>query len=150
MEKQQGGDSTTTPGALVLKTNQHDVILGRGKNASRRPGNVTFRAMAAQVVEAYHASMADQKNALAEDIFTKIQQRGGRFLQPVTASNAKGQLVAAWEVVDSATALAKVKQAIRDTATMARRRAVRAPAPPAEGLADVAAATLGGRTEQRT
>lgn len=152
--KKTGSSSPVPPGTLVLETNDDDVILGRGKNANNRPGNIRLRHKTTLVAAAYRDSeTTDEKNDMAAKIITEVQSSGGRFLRSVTASNAKGELVAAWEVVPYDTALAKVKQAIRDVGA-AEKRKVAAAAPPAPAAAaslerQQLAAVLRGSTERK-
>lgn len=102
-------------GALVTETNNFDVLMGRGKNASNRPGNIKFRALAAALSADYNAcEYGEERNRLALKIVSDIQAEGGRFLRGVTASNSKGIIFGAWEVVCNDVAVAKVKQVFRD------------------------------------
>lgn len=110
------------PGDLVEGSpNDHDVILGRGKNANQRPGNIRFRQLTAARASLYKSRRGSEKNELAREVVEQIRAEGGRFLRAVTAGNSKGELVGAWEIVSDDVSLAKAKQAIRDAATERRR-----------------------------
>lgn len=131
MRKSAGTEASLS--SLVYTTNEHDVFLGRGKNALFRAGNVRFRHIVAEAAVEYHKKpagcnetakpLSKTKTAVANEIIETIHKRGGRFLEPVTVTNTSGEVVAAWRVVDEATALGKTKQAIRDASAKRRRKA---------------------------
>lgn len=110
-------------GQLVLETHEFDVFLGRGKQANSRPGNTYFRKLAAEYsLEYIGASSSDTKNMIAKRIALRVDDKGGRFLRPVTAANSKGESVRAWEIISEDMRLTKVKQAMRDAASTIKRK----------------------------
>ena len=119
-------NQTPKHGKLVLELNEFDVFFGRGKSAFFRPGNVGFRKLAKEKAEIYQSSVSssDTKTMkkLAEEIIAEINARGGRFVRPVTATNASGEMQAAWEIVGEDLALVKTKQAIRDSRSSRTRK----------------------------
>lgn len=120
----------TAPGMLVVDTNENDIVLGRGKNANNRAGNVRFRKLVQAESSRYHAcESAEEKTAVAESVISQVQARGGRFLAAVTAGDSRGKLIAAWEVSTAERALAKTKQALRDSLPRAKRKRISS-APP--------------------
>lgn len=111
-------------GQLVVELNEHDVFLGRGKNAFFRPGNIKFRKLAAEC-KTHSAGRPETKTALAMELMENIMANGGRFLRPVTAADNNGEIVGAWEVVGHDVALMKTKQAIRDASSSRSRKSKR-------------------------
>lgn len=118
------GPVSEKPGTIVIETNRFDVVLGRGKNANNRPGNLSFRRLVLNLVEQYQeCASGEEKNEIARQIISEVQSHGGRFVRSVTAANANGQQIGAWEVVGNEVALAKVKQAMRDILGAAKKKA---------------------------
>lgn len=108
---------------IVVETNEYDVFLGRGKNSFYRTGNVNFRKLSLEMARHHEETRGrETKVQLAKEVVAKIKSLGGRFLRPVTASNASGdELRGAFEIVSEEVALTKTKQAIRDAGTARRR-----------------------------
>lgn len=106
---------------LVASTNENDVVLGRGKRTWLWVGNVNFRKLVATKASSYLTCHSLERNRLAREIMESIHATGGRFLRPILASNKKGEVLGAWEIVSEETAIAKVKQALRDTSDESRK-----------------------------
>ena len=125
--------TVNTPGKLVVETKECDIILGRGKNANNRPGNIQFRNLIAELSPKYEASATEERTLLVQQLILQIRESGARFLQSITAADSKGQMVAAYEIVSEAKALAKVKQALRDVAPTRKKKSERKVKAEAEG-----------------
>ena len=104
---------------IVTDTNEFDVVLGRGKRANRRAGNIQFRQLTIARSQQYEQCATwEAKTALSQQIVSEVESRGGRFLRAVTVTNPNtGDVRSAFEVVPKEIALAKAKQALRDTTT---------------------------------
>jgi hypothetical protein len=111
---------------VATKIHPHDVLLGKGSFSYRNPGNVIFREIIRnRRIEYTDTSRRRDKAIIAKQIVASVQSNGGNFLQQnndyalsevdndcQNTSNRIKNLI--WIVVDDATALAKVKQALRD------------------------------------
>lgn len=100
--------SETSPRASNVPTitpNANDVIF-TGCKVVNRPGNQLFEALIKDYSEVYNYSPA--KRRIVDDIISKIQDQGGRFLKPTTSSSPL------WEEVPLHELRKKVMQAFRN------------------------------------
>lgn len=107
---------------LVLTTNAHDVLLGRGNQVNGRPGNTQFRELAqGRALEYSNCDSKLEKDAIARQLVKEIHSKGGRFLRTVVAENREGEQIPAYQIVDMETTLTKAKQTLRDNAAAIKR-----------------------------
>lgn len=105
---------------VVTELNDNDVLLGRG--AVSHKGNVRFRQIVAGRRDEYMSiSKRQQKDCIARQVISAVAQQGGRFLKRIESIEVVGHVVpvrrVAWTVVDEATVVLKVKQALRERET---------------------------------
>mgnify|MGYP000129677099 CR=1 FL=1 len=86
---------------------ENDVLCARGKAARNHVGNVRFRAIVADNLEAYQSAVTKiDKSMVVSSIVNQVRERG-EFLK----ENENGP---GWHVVDDAVAREKVGQSLRD------------------------------------
>ncbi|KAL7537365.1 hypothetical protein ACHAXR_007778, partial [Thalassiosira sp. AJA248-18] len=92
---------------------QNDILLGRVGSLDRHPGNVNFRAIVSQYVDAYMNSTKSQKSIIARSIVDKMRNElnpPGRFLAQLNEDGL-------WHEVDDRRALRKTTHTLRAAAT---------------------------------
>lgn len=111
----------SAPPQYVTDLNDHDVIMGRGQPILNYPGNLIFRQLIAANKKAYTATGQHAiKDEVARSVLQQIAAAKGRFLRKIEDEAEKDQLGIpdsvqhAWVIVDEATRLQKVKQALRE------------------------------------
>lgn len=100
----------------VAKIQSDDVLLGRGAFAVNFLGNLRFRDLVQQRKEDnIHATPRARKEKIALDILKVIQDKKGRFLQPIESEveSAAVDKDSTWIIAEEAVALEKIKQALR-------------------------------------
>jgi hypothetical protein len=107
---------------LVTSTTQ-DVLLGRGAMTNHHPGNVQFRAVAAQLRPDYVATTSKLvKRRISQQLVTIMKRKGARFLKKYTNDGTTNNY---FEVEDDI-AINKSSQAIREDPEVSRvRRQIR-------------------------
>lgn len=99
------------PSGRVRSSNEiigeHDVLLGRTKEAHSNPGNHEFRRLVhCYRLDYQHARFRKEKNAITYQIIDKVTQLGGRFLKYCAASGT-------YEPISDADCYEKVSHALR-------------------------------------
>jgi hypothetical protein len=95
----------------IVNPHPNDVISGRGKSVNRHPGNEHFRSLVKSYKEEYVAVPKSQKKLYSKIIYDEIRSMNppGRFLKQDPATKL-------WSDVGHKTALAKIRQALREGA----------------------------------
>lgn len=102
-----------------------DVLFGRGNGSNLHPGNIRFRQLILENVDAYmRAHNREDKDIVALQLIARFEETNGRFLRSTTRPDSTGQggVVSAWEIVPNKKVVAKVKQALRDAITSFRSK----------------------------
>lgn len=109
----------------VTELRPHDVIMGRGLQASEYQGNRRLRQMVQSRRQAYvDANSREGKQRIAQEIIAAIRVQGGRFLRKHVAF-MDGQTKSAWQTIDDPEEMiSKVKQLLRDMAPEVKERRV--------------------------
>jgi hypothetical protein len=89
-----------------IEPGENDVILGRGGDNWKWPGNQKLQRMALEKIGEYMNARKKGKGQLAEKLVEQVHQQGGRFLRQNTAGGP-------WEEVDFETARAKARDCIK-------------------------------------
>jgi hypothetical protein len=89
----------------VIVPGPTDVLMGRDWAAQLHPGNIRFRNIIAELLEAYENARKREKTRIAQGVVRDIKASGCHFLK---------LNVAGYVVVDDSTARAKVSSAFRD------------------------------------
>mmetsp|Transcript_23282 Transcript_23282/g.49152 ORF Transcript_23282/g.49152 Transcript_23282/m.49152 type:complete len:430 (-) Transcript_23282:292-1581(-) len=93
-----------------------DVLLGRGVGIYRHPGNERFRLIVSEYADAYMISTKNQKMTIMQSVLNRINKEfNARFLRKCIGSIL-------WVEVDKERALEKTAQALRDAATLLKKK----------------------------
>ena len=109
-------DSTERHGPIITCLNDNDVLLGRGKGASKFIGNTRFRDLVNTRKEEYSALTANiDKAVIAYEVYYEVQSRGGRFLKLIRAPQPGKSIVkhGVWNEANEEAAIEKCKQSLR-------------------------------------
>eukprot|EP00804_Cyclotella_cryptica_P001550 CCRYP_003755-RA/>CCRYP_003755-RA protein AED:0.36 eAED:0.36 QI:24/1/1/1/1/0.66/3/0/156 len=96
---------------FITAPHAHDVLSGRGNLVNRHRGNVNFRSLVKKYKEEYVACPKSHKSMYSKLIYDEIRSLdpAGRFLKQ--DPNTK-----LWSDIGKKTALAKIRQALREGA----------------------------------
>lgn len=110
---------------IVTELRPHDVMMGRGLQASEYEGNKRLRRMVQSRREAYvQAKSREGKQKIAQEIIAAIRVQGGRFLRRHVAF-LDGQARSVWQSIEEPEEMiGKVKQLLRDMAPEVKQRRV--------------------------
>jgi hypothetical protein len=106
--------------SFIVELNSNDVLFGRGAPSIGNEGNVRFRRLVqARKLEYINTGKRQIKDMIARQIIETIAERDGRFVRKIESLVEAEEMgvpsgVGAWVLVDDATVLQKVKQALRD------------------------------------
>jgi hypothetical protein len=110
---------------IVTELNPHDVLFGRTADTVNYQGNMRYREMVRRRKADYMGTGRHRvKDEIARQIIAIIETSGGRFLRRAeeasdeTSTEEKEERATHWIVVSEAEALQKVKQALREQATL--------------------------------
>jgi hypothetical protein len=97
---------------------QNDILLGRGGNNNKHPGNKQLRLKAMNHVQEYMVCSKTDKTHVVNELVTWVRnlKPPGRFLQ----KNADDDDTDKWYEIDDKTARLKVAQVYRDTVARVR------------------------------
>ena len=98
--------ATTASGQPRIEPGENDVILGRGGDNWKWPGNQKLQRMALEKIGEYMNARKKGKGQLAEQLVEQVHEQGGRFLRQITPGGT-------WEIVDFETARAKARDCIK-------------------------------------
>ncbi len=103
---------------IVDELVETDILMGRGKRANARKGNVMLR-QAAEAKAMQYASLTTKrdKRKFARDFIADIEATGARFLEAVSVSH-EDSYKTAYQPVDRTVVEVKVKQLLRDRAAI--------------------------------
>jgi hypothetical protein len=105
----------------VVQPLEADVLLGRGKRAISRSGNVRFRnIIKAWTVEYGNSIDPHIRDSIANRVMATVREEGGRFLQQQQRADHDITQPSTWVVIPEASVRTKVKQALRDASKMPR------------------------------
>jgi hypothetical protein len=110
---------------IVTELNPHDVLFGRTADTVNYQGNMRYREMVRMRKVDYMGTGRHRvKDEIARQVIAIIETSGGRFLRRAKeasdeiSTEEKEERATHWIVVSEAEALQKVKQALREQATL--------------------------------
>jgi hypothetical protein len=111
---------------LVHELGVNDILLGRGTGPNKNQGNIRFRRLLEEIVEAYRKSPVITKTKLASEILQTIKERNGHFVRKLTREERQSVLGRFWNaknkngkendefvVVPDKLAMEKIRQSFR-------------------------------------
>ena len=106
------------PVQVIAQVTDNDVLLGRGGLTNQHPGNILWRALAAQLRPEYITTNSNKtKRQISLRLIDMVKANGGRFLK----KNANGEYI---EVAD-ADVINKSSAAIREDPALAKERRIK-------------------------
>ena len=96
--------------SLEVVVNTNDILCGKGAGFLKHPGNKAFRALVMGLAGKYASSNQVERSKVLDEIMTKVEQNGGRFLKRRKNHNEN----ICWCIVPHDNARLKTAQAFED------------------------------------
>jgi hypothetical protein len=87
------------------------VLCGRGGRANHHKGNIYWLQEKSRLQNKYLAALKEEKQSISRELIERIQQIGGRFLEPIIKNDGS---VGYHEVTDRKRLLKKAGQTLRE------------------------------------